>query len=270
MSAVRPRIILHPGFHKTGTSSMQHFVWSNRAVLAPHAELLMLRHLKAAVQICAAFSRNLRPLVLLDLAGALEAAVAQIPPLAGRDLIVSCEGLSGHLPGWPGVRTYAAAPLTIAYVAGYLNACWPEAEVRVLLTTRDPESWLFSAWRHHLRSHRLRLDWPAFQDRFAAAADLRSIAAEVAQTVEQASVQTLALEESRSHPLGPGGALIDLLRLPPAARARLVPVGLGNAGPASDLAAEFLTLNLSDLSDEAVRARKETLATSAALGGWKA
>ena len=56
------QILLHPGFHKTGTSSMQHFLWINREVLEPYFDLRMFRHMKPVVRLASLFSRTNNPL----------------------------------------------------------------------------------------------------------------------------------------------------------------------------------------------------------------
>lgn len=263
------RIILHPGLHKTGTSSMQHLLWLNRALIEPYALVLLLRHLRPVAKLCAAYSRNHNPLTLIDMADELTAVFEQAPDIAGRDLLLSCEGLSGHIPGWPGVQTYAAAPMTISYVAAFLAERFPQAETTILITTRDAEGWLWSAWRHHLRGQRLTRDWDWFRARYAAAADLDAVAISVAEAAEGTSVLTMDLAQAVTHSLGPGGILIDQLRIPAAIRNRIVAVGPGNRGPDAELAAEFLAINRSQMSDDLVRARKDELADMAEIGGWR-
>ncbi len=86
------RILLHPGFHKTGTSSMQHFLWVNRAALAPHAHVMLLRHVQAVAKACMYFSTTLNPLALTDLVELMDAALAAHPPGEGQDIVLSCEG----------------------------------------------------------------------------------------------------------------------------------------------------------------------------------
>lgn len=262
----RPRILLHPGFHKTGTSSIQHFLWTNRAALASHAQLRLLRHLKEPARLCMAFSRSQDPLVLLDLAEALATALDGLDP--SRPLILSCEGLSGHLPGWPVVDSYAAAPITLAYVAGFLADWAPGADLQVLLTLREADAWLHSAWRHHLLGQRLSLDWPAFRERYAPAADLPAMAREIAEALEGVPLTTLDLARMTDHPQGPGGALLTAFGLSAPQLADFTPVGRDNPGPDADLSARFLALNLSDLPDADLRAEKARLADNHGVGGW--
>jgi hypothetical protein len=261
-------ILLHPGFHKTGTSSIQHLLWTNRALLAPHVTVLLLRHLRPAAQICMSFARSRNPLVLADLAGAMDAILADHLPADPGDLILSCEGLSGHLPGWPGVADYAAAPVTAAFLTGYLAERFPGVPQAVVYGTRAAQDWLGSVWRHHLLGQRLRQDWPAFAAAHAGAADLDGQVAAIAAGLAPLPVHALPLEEAATHPLGPGGALLDLIALPAAVRAAIVPVPPANRGPDAATAARFLALNRSDLPDAAVQREKATLAESLGIGGW--
>ena len=262
-------ILLHPGFHKTGTSSIQHFLWLNRATLDAYFTSVMLRHLKPVVQMACRFSRSQNPADLLDMVPALDAALAEAAVRPGQNLLISCEGLLGHLPGWPDVDTYAAAPTLIAYLTGYFQDRYPGAHLRVILTTRDAESWLFSAYRHHLRGQRLTQSAAAFASTYAKAADLTGMAAVMAEAVGDVPVFTLPLSDLQSYPLGPGGAFCDLMQVPADVRSDLVAVGQGNTGPDQTLWEQFLALNRGPLGDAAVRDEKARLAQAVDLGGWR-
>ena len=262
------RILLHPGFHKTGTSSIQHFLWVNRHVLAPQVAPVMLRHLKPVVRMACRYARRQNPIDLIDLVPALDDAITDAAILPGRDIVVSCEGLLGHVPGWPGVAAYDAAPTLSACYVGYFQDRYPGADLRIVLTTRDAASWLFSAYRHHLRGQRMTLSAEEFASGFAAAADLCAVADAIAAHVD-VDVLTVDLADMRDYPGGPGGAICDLMDLPAAIVAQLQPVGQGNTGPEAALWHQFLDLNRSTLADRAVQVEKARLAQITDLGGWR-
>jgi hypothetical protein len=262
------RILLHPGFHKTGTSSIQHFLWTNRRELADHFAPVMLRHLKPVVRMACRFSRFQNPIDLIDLVPALDQAMLEAAIRPHQDIVISCEGLLGHLPGWPGVATYDAAPALVAYYTGYFQDRYPDADLRVVLTTRDAPGWLFSAYRHHLRGQRMTMSAGDFAADFADAADLDRIADALAAAVD-VPVLTIALSDMRDYPGGPGGAICDLMDLPETTRATLQSVGQGNTGPDEGLWQQFLDLNRSNLADRAVQAEKTRLAQATDLGGWR-
>lgn len=262
------RILLHPGFHKTGTSTAQHLFWHNRERLAPHVAIFQLRHLRDVAKLCMGFSKTQNPLLLLDMADALDSAFANLPADDPRHILLSCEGLSGHLPGWPNVETYGAAPVTTSYLCGYLEDRFPNHDLSVTLTTRASGDWLFSAYRHHLRGFRLTVTWDEFRKKYAPAADLDGAVDEIRKGVAPYAVTSLPLDQSRDHPLGPGGAILESLDLPSGILAQLDPVAAGNRGPTSEVAEQFRVLNASTLDDAEVRDKKEALAKMSGLGGW--
>lgn len=257
------RILLHPGFHKTGTSSVQHFLWHNRRRLAPEARIYLLRHLRPAADAAMRHSRKRGAADLAVMVEALCEMLADAP--RDRHLILSCEGLSGHVPGWPDVDDYAAAAEILPVVAEVLRESLPGHALHVVLTTRASGAWLNSVWRHLLIGTRLRLDWSAFAARYASAADLDGAAARIAAALGTVPVEILPLEEAQVHPLGPGGALVARLGIDPTG---LVPVGHGNRGPDQTLAAELLALNRSWRSAAAIKARKQALCAERGVGGW--
>lgn len=263
------QILLHPGFHRTGTSSIQHMLWMNRDLLAPHLTVRLTRHFKPLGQACARFAVSRNPLDLTDLIGALDQGFAEHPVPRNRDLVISSETLCGDMPGLHGITDYSAAPALVAYVTGYLQDRFPDATVRVILTTRGKQDWLFSAYRHALRRARLRLTADEFAETYAQAADFDTIVADVAEAIAPLETLYLPLDHALTNSAGPGAALLDQMPLPDDLRANLVPVGIGAAGAAPHLWGQFLALNRSDQPDEAVRAQKETLAEAAKLGHWQ-
>lgn len=251
-------MILHPGFHKTGTSSLQACLAANRAALAPHAQIVLLDALERPVRYATRFATGGDP---LDLAG-FSAAFAEVcATVTGADtVVISCEGLSGRTPGKKGIVDYGAAvPLAQAMAAGVRTVFGGKARLTFLYTTREAQGWLSSAWRHNLSGYRVTEDFDTFSARCAEAADFAAITGQVAQTVQRAEVIQVALESVQTAPLGPAEAVLALLDLPGAARAGLVNPGVRNVGSPAELSAALLALNRSDLSDEEVKRRKAAL-----------
>jgi hypothetical protein len=262
-------ILLHPGFHRTGTSSMQHFLWRNHAVLAPHLELMMLRHLKPVVRQAAHIATTHNPLDLLEMTELLDAAFDARALPDGTNLLISCEGLCGHMPGRIAVDDYAAAPMLVQYIAGYLTERFPNARVRVIFSTRDADDWLRSVYRYQLRSTRLTLDEADFVAKYRPAADLDAVLSDIAASLAPIEVSFIPFDEAIAAPQGPGAALLRQCAIPEDIWGKLHSVGLGNAGPTDALCARFLELNRSTLPDHDVTAHKQTIAKEANLGTWK-
>ena len=260
----RPRrIILHPGFHRTGTSSIHEFLWTNRVALTPHVGVVLPGALEEAVRLCTGYSRDRNPLRLADLVDVLDRVLAEagLAPetLGERHLILSAAGLAGQMPGGNGVTDYAAVPITCAFLTGYLAERYPGAEVRVLLTTRRTEEWLASIWRHQVVHQRQAQGWPAFGRELRQVVRFAPLIKDISEAVAPAKVWTLPLEQATTHAKGPGGAVIELLGLPDSVTAGLIPAPPVNKGPEARLVNACLRLNQSDLPLQEVRNRKAAL-----------
>ena len=263
------QILLHPGFHKTGTSSAHHFLWVNRDALAPYFDLRMFRHLKEVSALCAQVSKTRDPLEMMDIVELLDQSFATHPVNKDRDLLISCKGFCGHLPCNPTVPTYESVPMLMTVLAGYLADRFPDAQVKVIFTTRDRDSWLFSMYRQQLRGHRLMLDFDEFANTYIKASDLLGIVNETAEALAPLPVMFMSMEDAVTHPKGPGGALVDQMNVPAKVKAKLLPVGTDNEGPDSNLWHAFLAHNRSTEPDRQVHQLKNLLAQNAGLGGWK-
>lgn len=252
------RVILHPGFHKTGTSSLQACLEANRAALAPYARIVLLDELARPLRYATGYATGGDP---LDLAG-FTAAFAQVcDSVAGAGtVLISCEGLSGRTPGKKGIVDYGAAvPLAGAMAAAVKAVFGGKAALRLIYTTREPLGWLSSAWRHNLFGYRVTEDFDAFSTRCAAATDFAAITGQIARSLRRAEVTSVALEEVQNAPLGPAEAVLALLDVPDAVRKGLHNPGQRNVGRDADVAAALLALNRSDLPDDEVKRRKQAL-----------
>lgn len=254
------RIILHAGFHKTGTSSLQAILARHRAALLPHARLVLHDEMADALKRATRFAVGGDP---FDLAGFNAAFVALCERLAteGHEtLILSCEGLSGRTPGKKGITDYrAAVPLAQAMSDCVEAVFGPQADQQFLYTTRAAESWLYSAWRHNLWGYRVTEDFETFRAACAQAADFPAIVAALTDALPRATLTAVALEEVRDAPAGPAEAVLRLLDLPADLRAAIRDIGVRNEGRSPELSAELLALNRSTLTDTEVKAAKAAL-----------
>lgn len=257
------RIILHAGFHKTGTSSLQAILARHRAALLPHARLVLHDEMADALKRATRFAMGGDP---FDLAGFNMAFVELCERLAAEGhstLILSCEGLSGRTPGKRGITDYSAAvPLAQAMFDCVAAVFGDKAEQQFLYTTRNAESWLYSAWRHNLAGYRVTEDFDSFRNRCAKAADFAALIGDLTAALPAAQVIAVALEEVRDLPAGPADAVLRLLDLPDDLRRKIRDTGIRNAGRSAEVSAQLLALNRSDLTDAEVKASKAAL-----LGG---
>ena len=254
------RLVIHAGFHKTGTTSVQSLIRANAALLSRRVRPFLKDDFKPLTAAARAFSAAPGAVALAEVTAQAEAFFATLDPADPRPVLMSSEDLSGHLPGRQGLTCYDAAPLALSQIADAALARFgAEAELVFYLSTRAREPWVRSTWWQNLRSTRLTEDFDTYAARIAAAADLPAVVAEVAQAVAPARVEHVALEDSRDMPQGPLTPILDLLPVPPRMRRRMALLPPANVQPTLGLEPVFLALNRSGLGDEALSTAKKRL-----------
>lgn len=248
---------------------MQHFLWLNREALAPYLTIRLTRHFKSVARICTRYAVTQNPLDLADMMSELDKSFAADPVPTGRHLLISGENFCGEIPGHGQVTDYSTAPTLISYWTGYLQERFPDAQIRVIITTRDPDEWLFSAYRHVLRRTRLKIDPEDFASTYREAANFGAILQDIAEAVAPLDVMYLPLDHALRRNLGPGAALLDQMPVPDAIRENLFPVGIGAKGATTSLWQQFLAMNRADYPDSQVTAQKEQMAEAVKLGHWR-
>lgn len=207
------RVIIHAGFHKTGTSTVQATLRDNRVAMKKHVALRLRWHMKDIVTAARGYSMDQDPLTLVKVQTRFGAMVNDLPGMPRRTLILSAEELLGHLPGRDELMDYAAAPVLLYAYWEIFKAKYPLAEVMIYLSTRGPEAWLKSAYWEHVKSSNMTLDFDAFATKFHRAALLDDMAADVASRVP-VQVHTFPLENTETLRLGPADPLLQLCDLP--------------------------------------------------------
>jgi hypothetical protein len=261
-------ILLHPGLHRTGTSSMQHFLWRNREELVPYTQVMLTRHMKPVAQKCFDYAISQNPLGLLDMSALLDETFDDFNLPTGQNLLISSEMLSGAAPGQANCFDYSAAPVLIEYLVGYLQERFPDTRLRVLLSTREHKRWLRSLYYYQLRMTRLTSGEEDFMTQYSAMPDHDAVALEIATLLAPLEVLTLDLDDASAYAFGPGGALVQAMNVPEDVIKTLAPVGRGNTAPSFAMREQFLTLNRSDKDDQSVARQKAMIAKEVDLGAW--
>ncbi len=252
------RILLHPGFHKTGPSSLQRGALARARDLDPDLRVLLTPDILNAARAARRYSAQPSPRTMARFSDEFAAVIRQLDADDPRALMISSEDLSGHLPGLRGVTTYLAAPALVHGAVAVLRAHFgASAEITVWFTTRAAAPWLQSLYWQNLRAQRLTDDFETFRARLAPAADHARIVGEARDMAgSQAVVQSCDIETCGAAPLGPLGAALGLLGVP---LDRLAPLPRHNLQP-EDAASELLALNRSALPDDALaEAKREVL-----------
>lgn len=241
------RILLHPGFHKTGTSSLQRGAEARMAALGPHLRLLVTANVIEAARAARKFSAAPHIDLLRRFAECFADAVENLDPADSRAVLISCEDLSGYIPGHHGVAGYDAAPPLMNVATAVLRSHFGDAaQVTIWYTTRAAPDWKRSVYWQNLRAMRLTEDFDSYAPRLHHAAKLDAIVEAVRFRLgKRAEVRQCAIEECGATALGPLGAALDLLRIPTDG---LSPLPAQNVQP-EGAAEELLALNRSELDD---------------------
>ena len=262
------RLIVHAGFHKTGTTHLQKTLGRNRDALAPHACLFLREDMEGLCDAARAYSARPDPveLGLFDYEMALfcEGLLAlDAAPL----VLMSSEDLAGHVPGRHGLWGYEHAPKLMARMWAIVLECLPGASVQFWFTTRDTPSWTNSAYGQNVRATRFTMTREAYVARLAHQGfDLRDEVARIAAAVAPAPVDHACLDQIGDLPLGPAGAFLAHAGLGPGVMDQMRIAQGRNPSLPGEIIDQMLALNCSDLADDALRQAKKSLIEAAQQG----
>ncbi len=264
MPTPRRKIIIHAGFHKTGTTSAQRFLIHNGKHIYPHAAIVIQRRIERPLEMAMAYSTGGGDLALNAFRQRFATFLESLDP-GRRGLVISAENLAGMMPGKGGmVDGYGACPaLMHATLESIHQALGPHNEIVFYFSTRAKPAWRHSLWWHGLWKARLRDDFTTFSARLGPNCNLHEVVARVRAKVAPCRVVSRRLEALAQDRFGPATALVDLLGLPLRTRRALENVPPQHAMPSPDLAPRFLALNRSALPNAEVAARKRNLIEAA-------
>ncbi len=253
------RVIVHAGFHKTGTTTTQSFLWENGKHIWPSCALVLPNRIrKSAARMAMRYSRFGTAGLLDEFANDLHSTLSNMNFGRSRSVLISEENLAGRMPGRDGQRSYnATADLMLRLQQVLFDIFGTDIQLTFHFTTRAPDDWLLSTYKHNLRKSRLTLDRDAYFATYKEAANLQSVVDQVSNRLS-ATVQTADLA-TLNGPEGPAAPLLDLIGLPADQRQALVPLPPKNVGPQDALIAPLLELNRSTLSDRDLSAAKKDL-----------
>ncbi len=256
---MRKTVLLHPGFHKTGTTTLQRGLWGRRRALRGQLDMLILKDIRP-VSLCArTCSTDPTPGKLTNLAAAMASVLASRDVADPRPLFISSEALAGQIPGRNGFQSYAQAPAMLEKVVDAIHRHYRnQADIRVWFTTRDPESWRRSVYFQNVRTVRVTEGFESFGAKLAQAPHLDQIVCCVrARLAGKAQVVSSSLEGGEAHALGLMGEVFDLLGVVSQDASPPIHQNLQDG----DLMAALLKLNRSALCDADVSAAKNDLLT---------
>ncbi|MBV7377741.1 hypothetical protein [Maritimibacter dapengensis] len=259
------RVIVHAGFHKTGTSSLQDYLGKHYHALLPWFTFYgtgdALHRSAVASRI---FAKKPFPWRRRAVRRALRADLAALPD--AEVIVLSREHYSGVMPGlrdWLGrvIPNFhrAAKPLAKLMISELRHRFGQDVEITFFYTTRKRGDWLASVHGHLLRVIELTDDFDSFATRFRPDMGPENEAGIMRRALAPIPVVTAALEDWGTSHCGPAGALLTLIGVPEDVQAALPPANIANAGHDPRTRDALLSLNREDLSKPALRERKDLL-----------
>ncbi|MCR9108156.1 MAG: hypothetical protein NXH94_04600 [Rhodobacteraceae bacterium] len=251
------KIVIHAGFHKTGTTSVQSMLRENAQILDPHVRVYLKDAFEPLTEAARAFSIDPRKRTLAVVARTARAFFDTLSIEDPRPILLSSEDLSGHMPGRHGVECYDSAGLVMKCLAdAAFKRFGPDTDLIFYFSTREREAWLRSTWWQNLRSTRLTDDFKSYVSQFDSARSLEDILEEIALDVSPARVTSFALEDASPLPLGPLDPVLTLLDVADLDRAQITVLPPENVQPDLGVDAVFLALNQSALPEKDVQDAK--------------
>ena len=255
------RIVIHAGFHKTGTTTVQRFLKENSETLWPLTAIGLRHRFPDLLHSARAYSVWRDPITLAQFAHRFDTFIRALDLGPHRRLVISSEELAGHLPGREDVADYGAVPALMGEMVDVLEDIHGEVDLRFHFSTRATAPWLKSAYSEHVKSSRMVLDFEEFREKNQDTGNLHQAFQAIARTVGADRCSALPLEATRALPLGPADPIIDLLGLGPKKRALLRPVASANEAPSDETLQAFLAFNRSDMTGPEVgQAKRDYLA----------
>lgn len=252
------QIIIHPGFHKTGTSTLQASLRANHDILAEDFLILLDQDIVGLSGAAKGYSASRSDLDLgLVLYEAALIAEQFIPE--PKKIVLSSESLCGYIPGRNGVQDYSAAPDLLAAISTAFAQTLPDAKLTYIFSTRNAESWLESCYAQHLRASRMTLPQQDYLTRFKPSANLTQVIADCMTALPLADINSARLEDCPKSRLGMLDSLLDLADYPEMKRKNLSPAAVANKAPSPAQLSALLEINRSDLSDQDARAARMKL-----------
>lgn len=252
------KIVIHAGFHKTGTSSVQALLRANRKALMPALAIRLKGQMQELMHATRGYSTFGSEDALDKVSRRFDALLADLPGMPRRTLLLSAEELSGHMPGRGALADYRAAPVLMYLYWQRARAAFPETPVVFCFGTRAGADWERSAWAEHVKSSGMTLDFTDFAAQYPAAQDLDSIVSEVRRRVP-APVHSFALEDCTKLPLGPADPVLDLCDIPTELRAELTAEPPQNTRLDAETLAALLDINRTHRDTDARNAAKAAL-----------
>ncbi len=242
------KMLIHPGFHKTGTTSVQKMLIRNKKRISQETHVFLHRHIQPVCEWARAYSASRETYDLVGYTLELTEFLQRLIDAPRMHVCISAEDLLGHMPGRRGLTSYDAAPVLMkTFVETVENVLPFQMEMIFYFSVRDAEPWLKSCHSQHLRTVKMELDEAQYIEAYRDSARLGRVIDLVRVAVAPHRVEWGRLEDTRDLRLGPLEPIIDLLEISSVKRAQIKTLPPQNEALPDSLRQEFLRINRSDM-----------------------
>ncbi|WP_170423176.1 hypothetical protein [Ruegeria arenilitoris] len=247
------KVLIHQGFHKTGTTTLQKTLEKNLDVLKEQVNILLPHDLQEVSLAARRYAVAPKERTLQNFGLRLRQAIAPFACERDKPLLISNEELSGLIPGRKGVWSYAQTHvLSRALLDEVLRLTGEKDRIIFLFTTRNADEWIRSTYWQNLRSNRICEDLDQYGQRLQHGADLEAVVQRVSDCVSpRAEVEAVnvSAQGARDMPLLTALSKLNVRSY------HLRSIDERNVQPEGS-ADYFLELNRSDMSDADVAVAK--------------
>ena len=208
------RVIVHLGFHKTGTTFLQNFLLENQRALAAHFLMLNQRQRTASVLAKAAQAIHRRMdqgkepgRFLADLTREAN-GIRDLARSLGKGIIVSDEEIAGYLPGR---GSFTALYPALPAIGRALKEGFAPMRVEFVLYTREMEAWIRSSHNQCVKMHGYTGSLEDYRDRVIGAQTLAGCIEALRAAVGEDDVRVMVLEREVAGESGVAGGFSEIL-----------------------------------------------------------
>ena len=242
------RIVIHAGFHKTGTTTIQKMLRHNNQLLRPDIQVVLRDGMVRLCEAARAYSVSKSALDLGLVQFETAETLQKFTDFSGTFLL-SSEDLSGHMPGRRALKSYASAPKIFNAIYSAAAEVFSGVEVSFFFGTRASKPWLSSCYVQHLQATRITQSMQDYAMSYIGSAQLDKVVDATRNTVPHAFVVSSALEDCSLFKLGPLDPLLNHLGVPQLTKGKFDILPPTNTAPPQAKIDKLLALNHSDMSD---------------------
>lgn len=241
------QVLIHPGFHKTGTTTLQRTVLHNRHVLENRVNFLLPDDLNEVGHLAKRYSMKPNSRTILKMKRALRLCFTRVSEHSDTPVLVSCEAFSGQIPGRKSVWAYEQTHQILAAMVDEVKKIYGDStQVTIWFTTRNTHDWMKSIYWQNLRSNRITDDFTEYQKLLQPGSNLNAVVQKTRQHLgETAKVVSTDILDCHGL-LGPLGKALEILGVQ---KEGVAQIGNKNVQPRNGIDT-LLRLNRSDLDDE--------------------